>query len=284
MRKGSGENQTKTEVVVLDIERKVLLSTGSLIYRLPLREISAIVAEAGLDGLEIVLNHKALREVNEKGKQLFRSLEAPVLSLHAPYHSIRALGSLESCLKTTIDIARKNGIRRVVFHPPGFPLLQPKFSYFFLKTRDFREIAGKDIVLTIENLPKTKLPVILRDPIQMREFLKERNLFLTLDCCHYASWGRPPVEALEIFGSLIKSIHLANTHQCFIDSHQPPHEGCIDMASLLQKLALSGFDGDVYLVLEIDFGLKSEDEVKRVIVDSLGFLKENLNSNTSSRN
>jgi len=261
----------------LGINKKVLLSTGSLVYRFSLPQISAFAAESGLDGLEIVLNNKAFLEIGKDGKKIFSNLPVPVLSLHAPHHSSRIFRNLEDGLKKTIDLARENEIKRIVFHPPSFPLFQPKFSYFFFKTRSFKELVDQDYILMIENLPKTALPYPIGSPQKIKNFLIKKGLFIALDCSHYASWGGSPVEALDLFGNLIKNVHLTNTHHCHFDSHHPPYEGCVDLTSFLKELGLKKLSEDVHLVLEIDFGLKTEKEIKSVILKSLDFINNHLN-------
>lgn len=103
---------------------RILLSTGVLPYRFSLEEISEMAAVCGVDGLEVVVNKRIVEVYNAKKEAMFEVKDAPVVSLHAPYHIIHSWGTLRYELLRTVEIARKTGIEMVVFHPP----LNPFFS------------------------------------------------------------------------------------------------------------------------------------------------------------
>lgn len=263
-------------MALLGLEKKLVFSTGRLINRFDLKEIALLAAENGFDGLELVFNFQTIKELEEKKGKYFANLEIPVLSLHAPHHSNPYWGNLTSSLKKTIEIAKENNIPRVVFHPPYITSLQPSFLNFFWSTSNFQELGEGKVLISLENLPiktKIKLPGFLNNPDQMRKFMSQRNLYLTLDTAHYASYGLELKEALKIFRGLIKNVHLTNAHHPFSDDHLPPYKGHLELGSFLKELREIP---DVFLVLEIDFGLLKEEEIRKKIKRSADFVRDFL--------
>ncbi|MCX7831422.1 MAG: sugar phosphate isomerase/epimerase [Actinobacteria bacterium] len=257
--------------------RRILLSTGNLVYRFELEEIAEMAGNAGVYGLEVVIN-KRIVEMYEKTKQgLFNLKTLPVVSLHAPYHIIHSWGTLKYELLRTIEIAKKGGIELVVFHPPLNPLLQPSFWKFFKSVEDFKKLGEEKVAVSIETLPRSMMTKFSCTPQSIYKWAVEKNLAVTLDCTHIASWGLNPLEALQYFGSLVRSIHLNNTHDCHIDSHLPPNDGCLDISSLLSYINEHNFYSNLDLVLEINFHLKNRNEIGKIIRDAVEFVELHFN-------
>jgi sugar phosphate isomerase/epimerase len=255
---------------------KILLSTGNLVYRMSLEAIGKVAAACGVDGLEVVINCRVVDEYEKYGKTLFELKSLPVLSLHAPYHVTGDWGTLRKELLNTIRIAIEEGIPEVTFHPPLNPFLQPEFWYFFNRVEDFSIFTDGKVELLIETLSKTPLTSLTATPLQIKRWAESKNLKVALDCTHIASWGISPAEGYEMFGSLIKNIHLNNTYECRVDAHLPPHKGCLDLEELLRRVSKKYFQGDLFFVLEINFHLDSLKEIEKTISDSVAFVKSIL--------
>lgn len=252
---------------------RILLSTGVLPYRFSLEEISEMAAVCGVDGLEVVVNKRIVEVYNAKKEAMFEVKDAPVVSLHAPYHIIHSWGTLRYELLRTVEIARKTGIEMVVFHPPLNPFFQPDFWNFFKSIGDFRSISGDRVKVSIETMPRSFFTRFHCNPEKVLEWAREKNLFVTLDCTHVFSWGLTPLDAFKYYGERVKSIHLNNTHECSVDSHLPPQEGCINVSELLSYLKSTGGHEDLALVLEMDFQLKTRREIEKTIKDSVDFVR-----------
>lgn len=240
--------------------------------RFELSAISALAAECGFDGLELVFNFRTIKDWEERKKRYFKNLEIPVISLHAPYHPSSYWGNLTSSLKKTIEIAKENNIPRLVFHPPYLSSLQPGFLNFFWRSPDFQELSEGKVLLSLENLPpqtRIKLPGFLNHPEQLRNFLQKRNLYLTFDTAHYSSYGGRLTEALTFFDGLIKNVHLTNTANPFSDDHLPPYRGFLGLTDFLRSLRNAL---DLFLVLEIDFGLLEIGFIKKELKKSVNFV------------
>ena len=244
-------------------------------YRFTLETIAEIASDAGLDGLEVVLNSTAIDEIERAlAEQL--PLAVPVLSLHAPYHRTPQWGGLARSLLKTIEVAPIIGASRVVFHPPTIFTFNPQFGTLFWNTKNFQHLGNGQVLVSMENLPRQlfgTVPRFLRNPLSLKNFLLERNLFLTFDCSHYASHGYPLEKAVHMFGPLISSVHLTNTRDCRIDQHLAPQEGCLDLCEFLEQLRMLRTPRNVYLVFEINFGMKSAASIREELERSKEFVE-----------
>lgn len=257
------------------MKHRFLLSTGILPYRFELSKVAEVARSAGIDGLEVVVNDRSLPELlrlAERGD----ALPAPILSLHAPYHHVRGWGTLARALLNTIELAPRVGADRVVFHPPTLFSLSPSFASLFYSTRNFQRLGNGTVLVSMENMPRhllSKLPLFLTEPRALRAFLLERNLFLTLDCSHFASHGHALERAVPTFGDLITSVHLTNTSDCRLDEHLAPQHGCLDLCGFLSGLSTIRSQRPLYLVFEIDFGMARLDHIRETIARSREFVE-----------
>jgi sugar phosphate isomerase/epimerase len=243
-------------------------------YRFSLETIAEVAYEAGLDGLEVVLNSAAIDQI-EQVHGRHSSLAVPILSLHAPYQRTPQWGGLARALLKTIEAAPRVGASRVVFHPPTVLTLSPQFGSLFWGTKNFQRLGNGQVLISMENLPRhffSDVPRIMRNPLSLKNFLLERNLFLTLDCSHFASHGHSLEKAAPMFGPLITSVHLTNTQDCRIDQHLAPQEGCLDLCGFLEQLRKLRLPHALYLVFEIDFGMKEAGFIRDTLVRSREFI------------
>lgn len=256
--------------------KKILLSTGNLVYRFSLEEIGSMAREAGIDGLEVVINKRIVELYSQQRENVFRLESIPVLSLHAPYHIIHSWGTLRYELLRTIEIALKTGVEMVVFHPPASPLVQPDFWRFFHSIEDFSKLTDGKVSISVETLSRTFLTKFFCTPERILEWSRRKNLSVTLDCTHISSWNISPLDAFNIYGNSVRSIHLNNTHECHLDDHLPPHKGCIDVAELLRYISQNSIESPIDFVLEINFHLSSKGEIVNLLKESVEFVKFHL--------
>lgn len=270
--KGRGPEEAR-EVAVLALARPVLGSTGSLNFRHSLAEIAETAHEAGLAGLELVMNQRSVGHAIKEGASYVRGLAVPVLSLHAPYRWVQGWGDLASSLRRTIAFAREAGVPRVVFHPPTPSSLQMGHAMLFWGTRDFQALGGGKVLISLENMPASvfsRLPLSLHEPANLAGFLRARNLRLTFDTTHFAVGHRSPTHALHELADLMTSVHLNNAPEHGLHDHRPPHLGRLDLAAFVRQLPRRD---DLHLVLEIDFGLLTLPAIRRLWIESVAFVR-----------
>lgn len=254
---------------------RILLSTGNLTYRFDLEKIAEISKKSGVDGLEVVIN-KRIVELYEKYKEpVFNLKTIPVVSFHAPYHIIHSWGTLRHEFLRTLEVAKKVGAETVVFHPPLNPVFQPDFWRFFHSIKDFGSLADGKVIISVETVSKSLITRFTCSPEKLKEWSEEKNLFITLDCTHVNTWGYTPLDAFKIFGEKVKSIHLNNTDDDHLDLHLPPHMGKVDVKGVLGYLKNKGLK-DIDLVLEVNFHLKEEGQIEKIIRESVDFVKSHL--------
>lgn len=255
------------------LRRPCIASTGNLNFRHGLLEMAGAAAEAGIEGLELVMNQRAVEQALREGPRMVHDLPIPVVSLHAPYKWVPVWGDLATSLKKTIDFARAAGVARVVFHPPTPSAFQLGHSSVFWMTRDFQALGGGEVLVSMENMPRnlfSRLPGSLSEASTLKRFLERRNLALTFDTTHFAVGERVPQRALDALADRIVSVHLTNAPEHGTHDHLPPHLGRLDLADFMRRLPERE---DIHIVFEIDFGLLKLSAIRRLWIESVAFVR-----------
>jgi sugar phosphate isomerase/epimerase len=233
---------------------KISLSSGSL-FTLPLRRAFELSAEAGFDGVELIINQDFQR-VNPV--KLVRSLQAiaPINSIHAPFMPLDGWGGPIQSLFHSIELAADTGIPLVNFHPPSWMGLEIGFWRWLYRIRDFQKEVGLDgeVLVTIENMPcvgRFKLnPNILAATRDMIAFIHDHNLFLTFDTTHMGSGKANFINDFYLFyeSGRIRNIHFSDYG--FDREHLIPGHGRLPLTRFLNHLKNTDYQGCV--TLEID--------------------------------
>jgi sugar phosphate isomerase/epimerase len=95
----------------------ISLSTGSL-FTLPLKKVCQLSADAGFDGVELIINQD-FQKVNSF--KLVAALQeiTTIHSIHAPFMPLDGWGGPMDSLRLSIELAAECGIPLVNFHPPS---------------------------------------------------------------------------------------------------------------------------------------------------------------------
>jgi sugar phosphate isomerase/epimerase len=95
---------------------KTLLSSGCL-YTLPLENAFYMAAEAGYDGMEVIVSESFGQD---EGYRLLGNLKEilPIYVLHAPFHVLPGWGDRMRALRKTIEMAKGLSVHMV--HGKGF--------------------------------------------------------------------------------------------------------------------------------------------------------------------
>jgi len=252
---------------------RISISTGTL-FTFPLHKACHMAAEAGFDGLELIINQDFQRVSAPK---LLAELSEimPILSIHAPFMPLDGWGTPIDSLKRSIELAAGAGIPLVNFHPPSWAGFELGFWRWMYRVNDFQEELGEGkVLLTIENMPWTgKFQMnqyILSQTEKMIDFIKERNLYQTFDCTHMGSGKANFINDFYLFYDTgrIRNIHFSDYGHG--REHLLPGHGILPLTRFLNHLRNTGYSET--LTLELSPHEFPRDE--RVIVESL---KEILN-------
>lgn len=233
---------------------KISFSSGSL-FTLPLRKGFELAAEAGFDGVELIINQDFQR-VNPV--TLVRSLQeiAPINSIHAPFMPLDGWGGPIQSLFHSIELAADTGIPLVNFHPPSWLGFEIGFWRWLYRVRDFQKEVGLDgeVLVTIENMPwvgKFKMnPNILSSTADMINFIQEHNLYLTFDTTHMGSGKANFINDFYMFyeSGRIRNIHFSDYG--FDREHLIPGHGRLPLTRFLNHLKQTDYQGAVTLELD----------------------------------
>ena len=233
---------------------KISLSSGSL-FTLPICRAFELSAEAGFDGVELIINQDFQR-VNPV--KVVRSLQeiAPINSIHAPFMPLDGWGGPIQSLFHSIELAADTGIPLVNFHPPSWMGMEIGFWRWLYRIRDFQKEIGIDgeVLVTIENMPcigRLKVnPNILSSTRDMVAFIHDHNLFLTFDTTHMGSGKANFINDFYLFyeSGRIRNIHFSDYG--FDREHLIPGHGRLPLTRFLNHLKNTDYQGCV--TLEID--------------------------------
>lgn len=230
---------------------KISLSSGSL-FTLPICRAFELSAEAGFDGVELIINQDFQR-VNPV--KMVRSLQeiAPINSIHAPFMPLDGWGGPIQSLFHSIELAADTGIPLVNFHPPSWMGMEIGFWRWLYRIRDFQKEIGIDgeVLVTIENMPcigRFKLnPNILSSTRDMIAFIHDHNLFLTFDTTHMGSGKANFINDFYLFyeSGRIRNIHFSDYG--FDREHLIPGHGRLPLTRFLNHLKHTDYKGCVTL-------------------------------------
>lgn len=276
----------------------LLLSTGSL-YTRPLRQVFAWAAEAGFEGMELLVDERLETRDLEKVRRYMEESGLPVPVVHMPFHSKRTpewgRGSVERVLATA-RLAKELGAGLVVLHLPLWH--EHRFASWLRE-----ELPGAErelgLTLAVENLPANRwlLPGlrIRRWPFLFRERRRPSALsrlllpvtrpdkrfntaeelatfeHVVFDTCHWAARG-DVFAVWEALKGRVVHIHLANT--AGTAEHRLPWDGETDLGRFLRKAKADGYAG--HLTAELcpqALGDPAEDTVRRRLAETVQWFR-----------
>jgi sugar phosphate isomerase/epimerase len=288
----------------------LLLSTGSL-YTRPLTQVFACAAEAGFEGIELLVDARAETRDVRNVRRCMEESGLPVPVVHMPFHSQRTpewgRGSVER-VRATARLATELGARLVVLHLP----LWHEHRFAGWLREELPQAEGEwGLTLAVENLPANRWllpglhirrwPFLFREPRQPsaqpgrlgarsrllsavtrpdKRFNTVNELatfeHLVFDTCHWAARA----DLLAIWEALKRSvvhIHLANT--VGTAEHRLPWDGEADLHRFLRKVRADGYAGHVTAELcPQALGDPDEHTVRQRLAEAAMWLKRALSS------
>ena len=252
---------------------RFILSTGSL-YNYSIDRVFAFAAEAGFDGIEMLIDHRWDTRQADYLRHLMESHSLPIPALHSPFsRNCSGWGETEyGAIARTAELANELGAQVVVHHLPM------RFGYAFLQTAgrslllpnpfdSGRQYAtwlsegyaalqsSTDVLLCIENLPAARFLGRRVNPARWnahsRTTLDDITRFphITLDTTHLGTWGLDPLEAYDRWGQRVKHVHLSNFDG---SEHRRPEDGSLRLGALLSRMAADAYSYSISLELQPD--------------------------------
>ncbi|MDE0311632.1 MAG: sugar phosphate isomerase/epimerase [Caldilineaceae bacterium] len=252
---------------------RFILSTGSL-YNYSVDRVFALAAEAGFDGIEMLIDHRWDTRQADYLQHLMESHSLPIPAFHSPFsRNCSGWGETEyGAIARTAELAYELGAQVVVHHLPmrfGYAFLQAAGRNLLLPNPfdSGRQYAtwlsegyaalqtSTDVLLCIENLPAVRFLGRRVNPARWnahsRATLDDITRFphLTLDTTHLGTWGLDPLEAYDRWGQRVKHVHLSNFDG---SEHRRPEDGTLRLGALLSRMAADGYSYSISLELQPD--------------------------------
>lgn len=252
---------------------RFILSTGSL-YNYSVDRVFALAAEAGFDGIEMLIDHRWDTRQADYLQHLMESHSLPIPAVHSPFsRNCSGWGETEyGAIARTAELAYELGAQVVVHHLPmrfGYAFLQAAGRNLSLPNPfdSGRQYAtwlsegyaalqtSTDVLLCIENLPAVRFLGRRVNPARWnahsRATLDDITRFphLTLDTTHLGTWGLDPLEAYDRWGQRVKHVHLSNFDG---SEHRRPEDGSLRLGALLSRMAADGYSYSISLELQPD--------------------------------
>ncbi|MBN2471345.1 MAG: sugar phosphate isomerase/epimerase, partial [Anaerolineae bacterium] len=280
-------------------------STGSL-YTYDLERCCALAAEAGFDGLEIMIDARPETHSPDRLREVSDRYRLPICSLHAPFPG-RSIPGWEpgpvASVTQAVALAETVGARHVVMHTPNrlrsfkLPLRirgqRVKLPWFadtagirdWMRAGGLRRLQAESPVrVCVENMP-TMFDVLGRIAPGINqqavfywntlETWPQAHDYLTLDTTHWATHGVKPLAAYRAGGARVRHIHLSNFKDG--EEHHLPQHGELDLVGFLRTLAAEAFDGQI--VVEVKpprLGGDDEARVRASLAETVAFCRAAL--------
>ncbi|MDP8952188.1 MAG: sugar phosphate isomerase/epimerase [Actinomycetota bacterium] len=251
----------------------VVFSTGSL-YPFGLDRVYGWAAEAGYDGVEIMMDDRWDTHQDNYLNHLADKHGIPILAFHTPLH--RGTWGLEpgETLVRAAKLAGRIGASVVVVHPP--PLGRPLARWV---AGPLKEARAQDVSVAVENMARghAKQPFSIR----RRSCHRPEHLFslgdVTLDTSHVAASGLDLMEAYGKLADQLRHVHLSDSDLSGGDQHRLPGKGKLPLKELLAALERDSYPGAVSLELKPwPLGTPDPETILKRMSGALEFTREGL--------
>ena len=247
----------------------VLGSTGPF-FMFSLDETFELLAEAGFDGVELMITQDRLSQDPHRMAAVARRHGLPVPAVHGPFllatwlvYGTDPKGKLDRC----VEFAETARISTIVIHPP-YRWQMGYAGWLADRIVKIREQTG--ITVAVENM----FPVRVNGRrLQFHSGIEPRELgqfpYVTLDLSHLAVAGIDILDAYDQLEDRIVHVHVSNNAGRGRDTHAGIDEGVLPVPAFLERLMTSRFPGAV--TLELDVRQRAEDRPAL-----LEFLRDNV--------
>jgi sugar phosphate isomerase/epimerase len=236
----------------------------------------ATAARLGYDGIEVMVWTDPLTQ--EAGA--LRSLSAhhgiPVLSVHAPTLLVtQGVWGRDPWGKVdrSVELALEVGAPTVVLHPPF--RWQRGYARGFADGVALRE-HDTGIRLAVENMYPWRGPRAREVEAYLPHWdpVEQPYDHVTVDLSHTATAGSDALGMVERLGPRLAHLHLADGSGSALDEHLVPGRGTQPCGAVLERLAATGFTGDV--VVEVSTRAVGAAQRDLDLAESLAFARLHL--------
>jgi sugar phosphate isomerase/epimerase len=241
---------------------RLSLSTGCL-YCLPLRAVLRRAAEAGFEGVELLIAPEVLGLGPRRVLSLVRQHGLEVSVVHRGLMPIPGWKEHGAGMSRMVAFARAVEAPTVVIHPPrqARAIEDPVMQRFRRLVDAAVKAAGDDVTLAIENLSLKRVEERQRpfsDLTILSVFAEAHGLGLTLDTSHAATFGHDLPDAYRTFRARLRNVHLSDYRpgpavvnnglltNHFVQ-HQIPGTGVLPLEPLLEAMVADGYAQNVTL-------------------------------------
>ena len=237
------------------------------VFSKPLEEAFPLIAEAGFDGIELMVTSDPDTQDAGRVRALSEDHALPVLAVHAPFLLMSRrvwgrdpIGKIDRAVELALGI----GAPLVVAHPPY------RWQTTYHRWLDERRPATSSrdgVRVAVENMFPLRVRGRRIARFHARQSIEDLEGFpdIALDTSHLAVAGLDPVDTLDRLGQRLAHVHLSNNAGKGWDSHLPLDQGVLDLDGFLGALATSGFAGAISLEIDLRSHLNDEQALRRIL-------------------
>jgi sugar phosphate isomerase/epimerase len=234
---------------------RLLAATGPLLLS-PLDWVMDAVADAGYDGVEVLLAHNPETRDPETILAYARQAGLQVPVLHGPYMLLlRNVLGADYIDKTrrSLQIAAQTGAHILVAHPP---YRWERLARWWTTNEADAEAADLGVTFAMENLfPVRGIAFSCAiTPNQLAPFTH-----LVFDTSHFAVAGIDVFHAWEALRDRVVHLHVSDNLGTGTDSHAPIGTGILPLKQFLAHVGSCGWSGTITLELDCRAHLDSRD-------------------------
>jgi sugar phosphate isomerase/epimerase len=259
----------------------VIFSTGSL-YPFGLARAYSWAAEAGYDGIEIMMDDRWDTHQAEYLTHLSGEHGIPILALHPPLR--RGAWNLgpEETLVRVARLARSMEVPVVVAHPPP-----PGRRLERWKSGPLREAREQGVSVAVENMPRSETRGIFGMGRTRSSYLPEHLLGIgdvTLDTSHVGASKLDLMLAHALLAGQLRHVHLSDSDLTGGDQHRLPGRGRLPLRPFLAALARGNYPGVVSLELKPwPLGAPEAETIVQRMREALQFARRALGERVEGR-
>lgn len=236
------------------------LSTACL-APLPLATALRLVAEAGFDGVEMVIGTEIAHLGAMRVAVLARAHGLRIHTIHQPLSAWGRWRRLAARAEDGMRLALELGCAAAVIHSPhAYSLTEPSMrDWLAAVARCVQWAQGSETRLALENPPyaaRSGRPPLFCAPDELACFAREHGLAITFDACHAGTAGLDLLAAYHTLRPQIVNIHLSDRRAVnlplaegrlgsLLTHHQMPGAGDLPLSALLRQLSQDGYSGPV---------------------------------------
>lgn len=259
----------------------------SCVYPLDTRRAFELAAEAGYDGIEVMVTQHRVTQDAEALLALSAEFGLDILSIHAPVLTRTAFvwgRDHREKLRRSAELAAAVGAATVVAHPP-FRWQRRYAKDFVALVAELSEQHGLEVA--VENMACFRSRGLRVQPFAFGyDPAPLACAALTLDFSHAALAGEDSLEIATRYGSRLRHIHLCDgtapsPRGAFLDEHLLPGAGEQPVAEVLELLRAADWSGSI--VAEVHLPSSGGDALRlSQLRASLAFAKRAFDSTEQS--